>query len=55
MNEIFDMECKIHRMEDKLLRSKNFDEQIQMRSILQVWRMKLQKMKWKEVSNRALC
>lgn len=40
-DEIFDMECKIHRLEDKLLRSKNPYEQMEIQSVLRVRRMQV--------------
>lgn len=51
-DEIFDMECKIHRLEDKLLRSKNPYEQMEIQSVLRVRRMQLQKMQWERNGNR---
>lgn len=33
-----DMRYKIHRMEDKLLRSKNPADQVEIQSILRTWR-----------------
>lgn len=43
------MICKIHRMEDKLLRSKNPAEQEQMQGVLRGWRMQLQKLQFKNL------
>ena len=46
MHEEHDMVCRIHRLEDKLLRSKNIDEQMELRSVLMKYRMQLQKLQW---------
>lgn len=47
----FDMICRIHRLEDKLLRSKNYQEQMEIQSALSSLRINLQKMRWKKQSN----
>lgn len=41
-----DMRCKIHRMEDRLLRSRNPYEQEELQNILRTWRMQLQKLQF---------
>lgn len=51
-SEELDMECKIHRLEDKLLRSKNFDEQMELRSVLTTYRKQLQSLQWKKSRDR---
>lgn len=48
-SEEHDMICKIHRMEDKLLRSKNPAEQEQIQGVLRGWRMQLQKLQFKNL------
>lgn len=45
-NEIFDMECRIHRLEDKMFRCKNFSQQLEIREVLMKYRTQLQKMQW---------
>lgn len=45
-NEELDLRCKIHRFEDKLLRSKNPHDQYEIQSILRNFRMQLQKLQW---------
>ncbi len=42
VNEEQDMRCRIHRLEDNLLRCKNFQEQIRMRNVLLGYRKALQ-------------
>lgn len=42
--EEFDMTCRIHRLEDVLLRSKDFNEQLRIRNVLNGYRKKLQEM-----------
>lgn len=42
----YDLVCKIHRMEDKLLRSKNPHEQMKLQSVLMNLRKDLQNLKW---------
>lgn len=42
------MVCKIHRMEDKLLRSKDYHEQEKIQVILRIWRKQLQQLEWDE-------
>lgn len=44
--EEHDMMCRIHRLEDKMLRSKNFQEQLSIRSVLMKYRAQLQKLQW---------
>lgn len=44
----FDMICRIHRLEDKLLRSKNYQEQMDIQSALSGLRISLQKLRWKK-------
>lgn len=41
-----DLECKIHRFEDKLLRSKCLGDQMKLQSILMNLRKELQNLKW---------
>lgn len=41
-----DLECRIHRLEDKLLRSINYQEQMDLQAALMTLRMKLQKLRW---------
>lgn len=50
-NSEFDMVCRIHRLEDKLLRSKNYQEQMDIQSALANLRMGLQKLRWKKQNN----
>ena len=47
-DEEHDLKCKIHRFEDKLLRSKNYAEQEKLRSLLMKMRADLQKIQWKK-------
>lgn len=51
-NEELGMRCKIHRMEDKLLRSKNPADQVEIQSILRTWRAQLQKIQWEKKKAR---
>lgn len=44
--EEHDMICRIHRLEDKMLRSKDFQEQLSIRSVLMRYRAQLQKLQW---------
>lgn len=53
-NEEHDLICKIHRLEDKLLRCKDYREQERMVQVLRKWRMDLQKLQFKNKSERAL-
>lgn len=39
-------ELKIHKFEDKLLRSKNYQDQAELRSIIMKYRIQLQKLEW---------
>lgn len=47
-----DIRYKIHRMEDKLLRSKNPADQVEIQSILRTWRAQLQKIQWEKKKAR---
>lgn len=42
-----DLECLIHRNEDKLLRSKNPYEQMDLQTTIMYLRKELQKIRWK--------
>lgn len=42
----YDLVCLIHRNEDKLLRSKNLYEQMNLQTILMNLRKELQKLNW---------
>lgn len=48
IDEEFDMRCRIHRLEDKLLRSKSFQDQIRMHEILLGYRKRLQSIIWEK-------
>lgn len=48
-----DLVCRIHRLEDKLLRSKNYQEQMTIQSALANLRMSLQKLLWRSNDVRA--
>lgn len=48
MNEMYDMRCRIHRLEDKFLRSKDFQEQLRLNSVLRIYRKQLQKIIWED-------
>ena len=48
MDEELDLRCKIHRFEDKLLRSKNYAEQERLQVLLMKMRTDLQKLQWKK-------
>lgn len=41
MSNVLDMRCRIHRLEDNLLRCKNFNEQIRMSRVLVGYRKHL--------------
>lgn len=45
--EEYDLICRIHRLEDKLLRSNNFNTQIELQQILMNYRKRLQTLQWK--------
>lgn len=47
-DEVQDLKNRIHRLEDNLLRCKNFQEQIRMSNILIHYRKKLQTLMWKQ-------
>lgn len=47
-----DLECKIHRFEDKLLRCKYLQEQMKLQSILMNLRKELQNIKWENSKMR---
>lgn len=49
-----DLECKIHRFEDKLLRSKCLGDQIKLQSILMNLRKELQNLKWENSKRESL-
>lgn len=44
-----ELECRIHRLEDKLLRSNNYNEQMNIQQVLASLRMSLQKLRWKAI------
>lgn len=44
---------KIKYLEDKMLRSKNFQEQLRLQEELMLYRIKLQKLKLEETSKRS--
>lgn len=46
LDKEMDMRCRIHRLEDKLLRSKNFQEQVRISEILIGYRKHLQNIIW---------
>lgn len=52
-NNEYDLRCRIHRLEDKLLRSKNCQEQMDLQSALFKLRINLQKLQWNNPSVRA--
>ncbi len=45
--EEHDLICRIHRLEDKLLRSKNFNTQLELQQVLMNYRKRLQTLQWK--------
>lgn len=47
-SEIHDMRCQIHRLEDKLLRSSNFQEQLRLSDVLRTYRKNLQEIIWED-------
>lgn len=53
-NNEHDLECKIHRFEDKLLRSKYPFEQVKLQSILMNLRKELQNLKWENSKRESL-
>lgn len=53
-NNEHNLECKIHRFEDKLLRSKHPSDQMELQNILMSLRKELQNLKWKN-SKREAC
>lgn len=55
IDEEFDLKCKIHRFEDKLLRSKDYTEQEKLRVLLMKMRMDLQKLQWKKTERGSYC
>lgn len=53
MCEEFDMTCRIHRLEDKLLRSKNPYEQMELHSVIMKYRTRLQKLQWSKQKKKS--
>lgn len=47
-DEVQDMKKRIHRLEDNLLRCKNFQEQVRMSNVLLGYRKHLQTIIWKQ-------
>ncbi len=41
-----ELKMKIQKFEDKLLRSKNYQDQVELRSIIMKYRIQLQKLEW---------
>lgn len=48
MYEKHDLICRIHRLEDKLLRGRDIQYQLEMQKYLMFWRKKLQILEWEE-------